>query len=110
MRHPFPFGSTSAPRSSRAGDRRQALRQQDQPIGRIGPRHRSCHSTQANKKDRPAFFARTLSEGRARIKQAVCKLKRIKRIVLRCGKTKRNFASFVALVAGFILLKSIHTA
>lgn len=55
-------------------------------------------------------MARTLSEGRARIKQAVCKLKRIKRIVLRCGKTKRNFASFVALVAGFILLKSIHTA
>ena len=29
---------------------------------------------------------------------------------LRCEKTKRNFASFVALVAGFILAKSVHTA
>jgi HK97 family phage major capsid protein len=26
------------------------------------------------------------------------------------GKTKRNFASIVALTAGFILVKSVHTA
>ncbi|NGO51448.1 IS5 family transposase [Mesorhizobium camelthorni] len=63
-----------------------------------------------NEKDRPAFFAKTLYKGRARIEQAVGKIKRFKRIALRCEKTKRNFASFVALAAGFILLKSVHTA
>jgi len=64
----------------------------------------------ANEKDKPAFFARTLYKGRARIEQAAGKLKRFKRVALRCEKTKRNFASFVALTAGFILLKSVHTA
>jgi hypothetical protein len=29
---------------------------------------------------------------------------------LRCEKTKRNFAAIVALAAGFILVKSVHTA
>jgi transposase len=63
-----------------------------------------------NEKDRPVYFARALYRGRARIEQAVGKLKRFKRIALRCEKTKRNFASFVALVAGLILIKSVHTA
>lgn len=31
-------------------------------------------------------------------------------VALRCEKTKRNFASFVALAGGFILVKSIHSA
>ena len=64
----------------------------------------------SNEKDKPARFAKALYRGRARIEQAVGKLKRFKRIALRCEKTKRNFASFVALVAGFILVKSVHTA
>lgn len=64
----------------------------------------------ANEKNKPALFARTLYKGRARIEQAVGKIKRFKRIALRCETTKRNFASFVALTAGFILLKSVHTA
>lgn len=63
----------------------------------------------ANEKGKPAFFAKTLYKGRARIEQAVGKLKRFKRVALRCEKTKRNFTSFVALAAGFILLKSVHT-
>jgi len=64
----------------------------------------------ANDKNKPTFFARALYRGRARIEQAVGKLKRFKRIALRCEKTKRNFASFVALGAGLILVKSVHTA
>jgi transposase len=64
----------------------------------------------SNEKHQPAWFARTLYRGRARIEQAVGKLKRFKRIALRCKKTKRNFASLVALAAGFILVKSVHTA
>ena len=63
----------------------------------------------ANEKNKPAFFAKALYRGRARIEQAVGKLKRFKRIALRCENTKRNFASFVALVAGLILVKSVHT-
>ncbi|MGO1081367.1 IS5 family transposase [Inquilinus sp. CA228] len=62
----------------------------------------------ANEKNKPAFFAKALYRGRARIEQAVGKFKRFKRIALRCEKTKRNFASFVALTAAFILVKSVH--
>ena len=64
----------------------------------------------ANEKMKPAFFPKALYKARARIEQAVGKLKRFKRIALRCEKTKRNFGSFVALAAGFILIKSVHTA
>ncbi|MBI1291890.1 transposase [bacterium] len=63
----------------------------------------------ANEKRKPARFANAIYKGCSRIEQAVGKLKRFKRIALRCEKTKRNFASFVALVAGFILVKSVHT-
>lgn len=41
---------------------------------------------------------------------AVGKLKRFKRVALRCEKTSRNFASIIAIAAGFGLLKSVHTA
>ena len=64
----------------------------------------------ANEKGKPGFFAKAIYKGRARIEQAVGKLKRFKRVALRCEKTKRNFASIVALAAGFILVKSVHTA
>jgi transposase len=63
----------------------------------------------ANEKDKPGFFAKAIYKGRARIEQAVGKLKRFKRVALRCEKTKRNFASIVALAAGFTLVKSVHT-
>lgn len=63
-----------------------------------------------NTKAIPKHFAAALYRGRARIEQAVGKLKRFKRIALRCEKTRRNFASFVALAAVFILIKSVHTA
>ena len=38
-------------------------------------------------KNRPNFFPKQLYKGRARIEQAVGKLKRFKRIALRCEKT-----------------------
>jgi transposase len=64
----------------------------------------------SNAIDRPAFFPKTLYKARARIEQAVGKLKRFKRIALRCEKTARNYGSFVALAFGLILVKSVHTA
>jgi hypothetical protein len=60
-------------------------------------------------KSKPTFFPKALYKGRARIEQAVGKLKRFKRVALRCEKTKQNFASIVAIAAGFILIKSVHT-
>lgn len=63
-----------------------------------------------NAKAAHKVFGKALYRGRARIEQAVGKLKRFKRIALRCEKTRRNFGSFVALAAAFILIKSVHTA
>jgi transposase len=45
-----------------------------------------------NTKDMPAFFPKTLYKARARIEQAVGKLKRFKRIALRCEKMAQNYA------------------
>ena len=64
----------------------------------------------SNTKDMPAFFPKTLYKARARIEQAVGKLKRFKRIALRCEKTAQNYGSFVALALGFILIKSVDTS
>lgn len=61
-----------------------------------------------NVKGKPKFFAKALYKGRARIEQAVGKLKRFKRVAMRCEKTAQNYASFVALACGMILIKSVH--
>ena len=63
----------------------------------------------SNAVNRPVYFPKALYKARARIEQAVGKLKRFKRIALRCEKTACNFGSFVALALGFILIKSVHT-
>lgn len=63
-----------------------------------------------NARNKPEYFPKMLYKGRARIEQGVGKLKRFKRIALRCEKTALNFLSFVHLAAGFILVKSVHTA
>jgi transposase len=49
----------------------------------------------ANEKDKPAFFARAFYKARARIEQGLGRLKRFKRVALRCEKTARNFRSIV---------------
>ncbi len=54
----------------------------------------------ANEKNKPAFFARTLYKARARIEQGVGRLKRFKRVALRCEKTAQNFRSIVSFAAG----------
>ena len=64
----------------------------------------------ANAKARPAFFPEMLYRARARIEQAVGKLKRFKRIALRCDKTADSYGAFVAFACGLVLVKSVHTA
>src|SRR3978361_310902 len=62
-----------------------------------------------NSKDRPKFFPKVLYKGRARIEQAIGKLKRFKRIALRCEKTAESYGAFVAFACSLILIKSVHT-
>lgn len=64
----------------------------------------------SNAKSKPKVFPKLLYSARARIKQAIGKLKRFKRIALRCEKTARNFRAFVEIAAAFISIKSVHTA
>jgi hypothetical protein len=54
-----------------------------------------------NEKNKPAFFAKALYEGRARIEQAVGKLKRFKRVALRCveNQTELSLPSSLSLQA-----------
>ncbi len=64
----------------------------------------------ANTKDRLRFFPKTLYKGRARIEQAMGKLKRFKRVALRCEKTAESFGALVAFACSMILVKTVHMA
>jgi hypothetical protein len=64
----------------------------------------------ANEKNKPAFFAALSNKARARIEQAVGRLKRFKQVALRCEKTIQNFRSIVSFAAGLCLIKFVHTA
>ena len=64
----------------------------------------------SNIKDKLSFFLKALYKGRARIEQTMGKIKRFKRVALRCEKTAQNYASFVAFACGLILVKTVHTA
>ena len=64
----------------------------------------------SNATAKPKFFPRALDKGRARIEQGIGRLKRCKRIALRCEKTVQNFAAFISLAGTFIRAKSVHTA
>src|SRR4051812_44503360 len=85
----------------------------DSKANRSAARERSICTVipfKSSAKNRPAFFPKALYRARARIEQLVGKLKRFKRVALRCEKTAQNYGSFVALALGFILTKSVHRA
>src|SRR5450631_2477077 len=62
----------------------------------------------SNAKGRPRFFPRLLYKTRARIEQAMGKLKRFKRVAMRCEKTAESYAAFVSFACMLILVKSVH--
>jgi transposase len=64
----------------------------------------------SNEKNQPAFFAKTLYKARGCIEQGFGKLKRFKRIALRCQKTAENFRAIVSFAAALCLIKVVHTA
>jgi transposase len=53
-------------------------------------------------------MSRNFYKIRARIEQLRGKLKRFKRVAMRCEKTKASYASIVAVAPAFTLIKSIH--
>ena len=61
-------------------------------------------------KNRPSFFPKLLYKGRARIEQAVGKLKRFKRVAMRCEKTDISYSAIISFACGLMLVKSVHTA
>jgi len=63
----------------------------------------------SNSKSKPKFFPKLLYKTRARIEQAIGKLKRFKRVALRCEKTKVSFEAIVGFACIMILVKSVHT-
>jgi transposase len=58
--------------------------------------------------DKPAFSPKALCKARARIGQTMGKLKRFKRLALRCEKTAQNYGAFVAFGCGLISIKSVY--
>ena len=64
----------------------------------------------SNVKDRPKFFPKVLYKARARIEQAIGKLKRFKRVAMRCEKTAASFDAIVSFACILILIKSVHRA
>jgi len=60
-------------------------------------------------KERGRFFPKRLYKLRARIEQTIGKLKRFKRIALRCDKTMASFTAFTSFACCVMLIKSVHT-
>jgi transposase len=64
----------------------------------------------SNVKDKPRFFPRLLYKARGRIEVMIGKIRRFKRVAMRCEKTQQNYAAFIQLACVFLLVKSVHRA
>ena len=63
-----------------------------------------------NSKQRGRFFPKRLYKLRARIEQTIGKLKRFKRVAMRCEKTDISYSAIISFACGLMLIKSVHTA
>src|ERR1700682_3618581 len=63
-----------------------------------------------NSKQRRRFFPKRLYILRARIEQTIGKLKRFKRVAMRCEKTDISYSAIVSFACGMMLVQSVHTA
>jgi len=64
----------------------------------------------SNNKSRPKFFPKLLYRTRARVEQAMGKLKRFKRVAMRCEKTATSYDAIVSFACILMWVKSVHTA
>jgi transposase len=63
-----------------------------------------------NSKQRGRFFPKRLYKLRARVEQTIGKLKRFKRVAMRCEKTDTSYSAIISFACGLMLVKSVHTA
>jgi transposase len=63
-----------------------------------------------NSKQRGRFFPKRLYQLRARIEQTIGKLKRFKRVAMRCEKTDTSYSAIISFACALMLVKSVHTA
>ena len=63
-----------------------------------------------NSKQRGRFFPKRLYKLRARIEQAIGRLKRFKRVAMRCEKTDISYSAIISFACGLMLVKTVHTA
>ena len=56
------------------------------------------------------LFPKHLYKLRARIEQTIGKLKRFKRVAMRCDKTDISYSAIISFACGLMLVKSVHTA
>jgi IS5 family transposase len=54
-------------------------------------------------------FPKRLYKLRARIEQIIGKLKRFKRVAMRCEKTDISYSDIISFACGLMLVKSVHT-
>jgi transposase len=62
----------------------------------------------ANSTERGRFVPKPLYKLRARVEQTIGKIKRFKRIALRCDKTTASFEAFTSFACSLLLIKSVH--
>ena len=62
-----------------------------------------------NSKQRGRFFPKPLYKLPARIEQTIGKLKRFKRVAMRCEKTDTSYSAIISFACGLMLTKSVHT-
>jgi len=63
-----------------------------------------------NAKQRGRLFPKRHYKLRARTEQTIGKLKRFKRVAMRCDKTDISYSAIIAFACGLILVKSVHIA
>ena len=61
-------------------------------------------------KQRGRFFPKRLYKLRAHVEQAIGKLKRFKRVAMRCEKTDISYSAIISFACGLMLVKSVHRA
>jgi transposase len=61
-----------------------------------------------NSKQRGRFFPKRLDKLRARVERSIGKLKRFKRVAMRCEKTDISYSAIISFACGLMLVKSVH--
>jgi transposase len=64
----------------------------------------------ANFKQRGRFFPKRLYKLRARVEQSIGKLKRFKRVAMRCEKTDISYSAIISFACGLMLAITVNTA